>query len=277
MKKKAIRVIGVVFMTAAVVMTGGCGNSSDTIIFVEESENETVPENDDKSQAETGAAGRFGTGTQPGAGAADQSGTGIIIQSETEAATQPETENETAAQPETGNETANEKGMQDGERFEEVIMLEGMEETVKYEHVRNDKLGIETDYEYESMVRQKEPDKESFISLYDDINKPENYLEISYRPESADTLAASVSESLSGDYDIIKEQYELNNAGSCIRIVTTNAKGGGTSRLLQTVYIIPAVNGSIVGTAHYTIESAEGYGSRFAYIMNTLVVNGRDH
>ncbi|MCR5232511.1 MAG: hypothetical protein K6E53_01185 [Lachnospiraceae bacterium] len=199
MKKKAIHVIGVVFVTAAVVMTGGCGNSSDTIIFVEESEKETVPENDDKSQTGTGAADQSGTGTQPDEGTEAQSGNGIMVQPETGAAIQPETENETAAQPETGIET----GMQDGERFEEVIMLEGMEETVKYEHVRNDKLGIETDYEYESMVRQKEPDKESFISLYDDINKPENYLEISYRPESADTVAASVSESLSGDYDII--------------------------------------------------------------------------
>ena len=35
---------------------------------------------------------------------------------------------------------------QDGERFEEVIILEGMEETVHYEHVRNEALGLEMDY-----------------------------------------------------------------------------------------------------------------------------------
>ena len=47
---------------------------------------------------------------------------------------------------------------------------------------------------------------------------------------------------------------------------------GGTPDLLQMVYIIPADGGSIIGTAHYSFESAEGFGRRFAYIMNTLTV-----
>ena len=62
---------------------------------------------------------------------------------------------ETAAQPEA--ETAS--GRQDGERFESVIILEGMEETVKYEHVRNSAIGFEMDYDYESLVRRSEADR----------------------------------------------------------------------------------------------------------------------
>ena len=48
---------------------------------------------------------------------------------------------------------------QNGERFETVIILEGMEEKVNYEHIRNDTLGIEMDYDYESFVRYSEPDR----------------------------------------------------------------------------------------------------------------------
>ena len=33
-------------------------------------------------------------------------------------------------------------GRQDGERFEETILLEGMEEKVRYEHIRNDGTSI---------------------------------------------------------------------------------------------------------------------------------------
>ena len=32
---------------------------------------------------------------------------------------------------------------------------------------------------------------------------------------------------------------------------------------MQTVYIIPAANGCLVAAAHYTVESAEGFGARF--------------
>ena len=103
---------------------------------------------------------------------------------------------------------------EDGERFEDVIMLEGMEETVKYEHARND--------------------------------------------------------------EIDKETYELDNAGSCTRIDASAGVGGLVMpEQLQMVYIIPSGDGTLVGTAHYSIEAAEGFGHRFAYMMHTLIVSDR--
>ena len=166
-----------------------------------------------------------------------------------------------------------ETGRQDGERFEDVIMMEGMEETVKYEHIRNDSLGIEMDFDYERFERHSESDRECFVSLYDDIDNPQIYLEVTTSPDDADTVAATIGETLSANYDILKESITLDRAGNCILIDASNAKGNkGTPDLLQTVYIIPADDGCRIATAHYTFESAEGFGRRFNYIMNTLVV-----
>ncbi len=183
----------------------------------------------------------------------------------------------TETEIETGNVTAPEAGIvtgrQNGERCEDVIILEGIEETVKYEHVRNDKIGIELDYAYESFNRQSASDCERFVFCYDDPADPQNYFEVTCRAEDADTAAASISEALSKEYDIIKESQVLDHAGSCIHIDASCAKGGkGTPDLLQAVYIIPAADGCRVATVHYTFEAAEGIGSRIRYIMNTLVV-----
>ena len=166
-----------------------------------------------------------------------------------------------------------ETGRQDGERFEDVIMIEGMEETVKYEHIRNDSLGIQMDYDYELFERHSGSDRECFVSLYDDPDNPQIYLEVTTSADDADTVAATIGETLSANYDIIKESITLDRAGDCILIDASNAKGNkGTPDLLQTVYIIPAGDGCRIATAHYTFESAEGFGRRFNYIMNTLVV-----
>ena len=152
-------------------------------------------------------------------------------------------------------------------------MMEGMEETVKYEHIRNDSVGIEMDYDYERFERHSESDRECFISLYDDPENPQIYLEVTTSADDADTVAASVGKALSASYDIIKESITLDRAGDCILIDASNAKGNkGTPDLLQTVYIIPAADGCRIATAHYTFESAEGFGKRFQYIMDTLMV-----
>ena len=165
-------------------------------------------------------------------------------------------------------------GRQDGERFEDVIILEGMEETVQYEHVRNGNLGFEMDYDYELFVRHSEPDREWFVSCWDDSSKPENYLEVRYSPLDAETAAALIGETLSIDYEISRDDsFMLGRAGRCIRIDASEARGGGwMPDQLQMVYVIPAADGSLIATAHYSFESAEGFGARLQNMMHTLVV-----
>ena len=202
-------------------------------------------------------------------GTETESETGIEIETGMEIGT--ETESETGTEIEIEPET----GKQDGERFETVIMIEGMEETVQYEHVKNDAIGFEMDYDYNSLERYSEPERERFISPYDDPQDPWNYLEVTYSAENADTVSASVRETLSGDYDRIEqESYALDQAGECIKMDAFDVKDGAGT--LQTVYIIPASDGCRVVTAHYTLESAEGFGTRFHYLMQTFSVIPRN-
>lgn len=177
-----------------------------------------------------------------------------------------------AAAPEDAASTAPVIARQDGERFEAVIVMEGMEETVNYEHIRNEALGFEMDYDYESFSRSGEADRERFVLVWDDPAKPEYYLELSYSPESAEYAADSISEALSAEYELYRDDsFMLERAGRCIYITTSSVKGGGYSpEHLQTVYVIPAGDGCIVATEHCSIESAEGVGRRFAYMMHTL-------
>ena len=165
---------------------------------------------------------------------------------------------------------------QDGERFEDVIILEGMEETVKYEHVVNKTVGIEMDYDYESFLRRSETDRERFISAWDNAENPENYLELTYSPESAEAAKASISEALSKEYDLTEGTRTLDGAGDFIWMEASVIKGtNNMAPQIQTVYIIPAADGCRIATAHCAIEGAEGFGRRFAYMLNTLSVISR--
>ena len=182
--------------------------------------------------------------------------------------------NRTAETAVTGSAAGTER--QDGERFETTVIIEGMAEPVRYEHVRNSRIGYGMDYDYELFVRRNEGDRERFISVYDDPANPQNYLEVTCSKENADAVSASVSEALSKDYEIIREPFLLDRAGSCIRIDASGAKGGaGTPDSLQTVYIIPASDGCRVAAAHYTYESADGFGRRLESIVNTLIIINR--
>ncbi len=67
---------------------------------------------------------------------------------------------------------------QDGERFEDVIMIEGMEETIKLEHVINETAGFAIDYDYEGFLRRSASDRECFVWSYDDPENPENFVEV---------------------------------------------------------------------------------------------------
>ncbi len=182
-----------------------------------------------------------------------------------------------AANDDTSAASGSTGNRQDGERFEDTIMLEGMEETVKYEHAVNDSIGFEIDYDYESLARNRGSDKERFISIYDDASKPYNYLEVTYRSESADSVTSSLSAELSKEYDVTKGSSVLAGGSTCTTLNATSGLGGTITESLQKVYIIPAGNGSVVATAHYTFEAAEGFGHRFDYMMNTLVVTDSDH
>lgn len=161
---------------------------------------------------------------------------------------------------------------QDGERFEAIIILEGMEETVHYEHIRNDTLGFEMDYDYESFVRRSEAECECFLSVWDNPDNPENYLEVRYSREDAETVAAATCQLLSAEYEVRRDDaFQLERAGSCIRISADEVKGGGRMPdHLQTVYIIPAGDSCRIATEHSEIVESEGFGHRFRYMMDTF-------
>jgi len=78
-----------------------------------------------------------------------------------------------------------------GEHFEGTVPLEGTEQTVHYEAIRNDALGFEMGYDYENFVRQSEADCERFISVWDNPDNPEIYLEITHSSDDAETTAVS--------------------------------------------------------------------------------------
>ena len=78
---------------------------------------------------------------------------------------------------------ASETAREDGERFEAVIILEGMEETVQYEHIVRGDLGFEMDYDYESFERYSDPELESFLSAWDGPGNPENFFEVTFSGE----------------------------------------------------------------------------------------------
>ena len=162
-------------------------------------------------------------------------------------------------------------GRADGERFDGTIMLEGMEETVHYEHVVNNDLGFEIDYEYEDLNRKTLADREIFISVYDDENDPSNYLEVSQSDLPVDTVITNLRIELSQKADIETETRTLDNAGE-VTYIEASSKDGNMLNQIQSVYVIPAGNGTIVARCHFSIEAAEGFGGRFRQMLNTLVV-----
>ena len=164
----------------------------------------------------------------------------------------------------------------DGERFEDVIMLEGMEETVQYEHVKSAAFGFEMDYDYENFVRQSDAKSERFVSVWDDPNAPENYIEVRSDTGNAELVADVIIATLSQDYDIRQEYRELERAGQCIHIAAEVIKGTDQmSEHLQYVYVIPAPDSCRVVTEHCFAVDCEGLLRRFSYMLNTLSVVDR--
>lgn len=178
-----------------------------------------------------------------------------------------------AAAPEDAAGTAPVIERQDGERFEAVIVMEGMEETVNYEHIRNEALGFEMDYDYESFRRYTDAERERFVSTWDDPGNIEDYMDVTRSAEDAETVAAALTEELSRDFELTRVTRKLERAGSCIRIEASVIKG--TNQMtdqLQAFYIIPAPDGCRIATTHAFITESEGFFWRFDYMLNTLSV-----
>lgn len=162
---------------------------------------------------------------------------------------------------------------QDGERFEGTMTFQGMEETIRYEHIRNDALGFEMDYDYERFVRRCEPDRERFISAWDDPEQPENYLEVTSHKENAETVAAFIADRLSNEYECKPEPITLDRAGSCIYIEASVIKGTNQmAENLQSVYVFPAPDGCRVAVSHCYITDSEFYGMQIHRFMNSFSV-----
>ena len=249
MKKKSIY-IG---MLIAMTMLAGCGKQEkENADIFETVSNETSVIDTDNS-VETGASTETGTS------------------SETENSTEKESSTETSDSTEDGNSKELSSTMKDGDRFDDVIILEGMEETVHYEHVINESIGLEMDYDYESFVRYSEPESEYFISIYDDAQKPENYLEIVHSNETAGSVADTIAEDLSKEYDITRIDMELDHAGSCVKISASEDKNThGTADMIYVVYIIPREDGCLIAKESMYFEASEGFGRRFNYMVNTI-------
>ena len=164
---------------------------------------------------------------------------------------------------------------QEGERFEESIVILGLEETAHYEHIKNAALGFEMDYDYEQFTRSSDGERERFVTVWDDPGKPENYLELWRSPDDAETVAADIIGELSGEYDVSRYPHELKRAGSCIFLDASVIKGTNhMADQLQSVYIIPAADGCRIAAAHSFVTEAEGFFRRFGYMLDTLTVIG---
>ena len=162
---------------------------------------------------------------------------------------------------------------QDGERFEDSIVVLGMEETVHYEHLRNEALGFEMDYDYESFRRDSNAERERFVSVWDDPGRIEDYMGVTRSTEDAETVAAALTEELSKDFDLTRVTRELERAGSCLYIEASVIKG--TNQMtdqLQAYYIIPAPDGCRIAATHAFITESEGFFRRFDAMLNTLSV-----
>lgn len=197
----------------------------------------------------------------------DEAGSASLMESATPAPTAASSTAPTAAPS-----PSQAAGRQDGERFDSVITIEGMEETVHYEHVKNETLGYEMDYDYEMFQRRSEADRECFVSVYDDPNTPENYLEVKYLSQDAETAAAAISEELSDRYEVGRSTYTLEKAGDCIRLDASVDANDPTrmAQQLQLVSVIPTSDGCFVVTEHYAIEGSEGFGRRFTYFLQSF-------
>ena len=101
-----------------------------------------------------------------------------------------------------------------------------------------------------------------------------NSLEVRRETDDPETALAKIKASLTNDFDTLVEEEEmLSGAGSCVTVRAFGVKNNTIDTgSMREVTIIPAPGGCIVAEAHYTIESAEGFGGRMSSIVDTIVV-----
>ena len=162
---------------------------------------------------------------------------------------------------------------ENGERFEKVITILGLEQTAQFEHIRNESFGFEMDYDCDAFKRDTDAERVRFVSVWDDPANPENYLELSSSDEDAETVAAAVSEQLSREYEVSRDTYELARAGCCIRILAEVTRGTNQmADYLQHIYIVPAPDGCRIAKVHCFIVDSEGFFKHVGYMLDTLSV-----
>ena len=179
----------------------------------------------------------------------------------------------TTEEPAATAESETNTGYMAGDRYEGTVTLEGMEQTVRYEQIVNETMGFAMGYDYDRFERHSEADREVIVLQGDDPENPEVYLEVACREEDAETAAADIMETLSGQYAPTRGEYTLDRAGDCIVIhADVDTTGEMTMEELQVVYIIPASGGCFVAWGHNTMDSADAFGALFRGLMHTFVV-----
>lgn len=168
--------------------------------------------------------------------------------------------------------------MPDGFRFESSVWLEGMEEKVQYEHAISLNAGISIDYDYGMFTRMTGEASETFVSVYDDGAQPKNYIAISASPADGETMKGIIEAYLKQTFgSILTEQTDVGPFTGCTRFTASNPITDDFSADSVTVqYVIPANDGSRLVELYYTVETAEGFGSRMEQMLDTLQLRNID-
>jgi hypothetical protein len=272
--KKHVVLLSMAMSLTVIMMLSGCGKGDKASTTTE------APTTISETESTTTDAASETEGESTAAESTAESEAALTTDEETAAAEAPATTSESPEGQEVTGSAENKESAEDitsaiqiGDRYEDVIPFQGVDEVIKFEHIGNETAGFEMDYDYERFTRKSTESGEVFTLTLFGVEEDDYYLEIKPSNEAADAVAASISDELSKNYDVYKDTYELARAGSCIRIEASIATDADdTLDDLQSVYIIPNGDGCFVATAHYSYDSSDFYGNLFAKMMNTFSV-----
>ena len=105
------------------------------------------------------------------------------------------------------------------------------------------------------------------------MDDPENFVEVSYSAEDAQTVADTIEQELSESYEVYRDTTVLSSGCECIRMDASAVAGGAnTADVIQAVYVIPAADGCRVARIQYIPEGSDGFGKMLSYMVNTILV-----